>query len=380
LVVCFGSLVCAQQAASGPRVVGTVQAINGNVVTVVSDAGAASTVAIEDATKLLQIEPGKTDLKEATPLSLSDLQPGDRVLARGVMADDGKTLRAASLIAMKKAAISERQAKERAEWQRGVGGLVKSVDPGAQILVLATSGLSTNKEVIVHLAKDAILRRYAPESTRFEAAKPAPFSAIQAGDQLRARGTRSADGGNFEAVEVVSGSFRNISGTVASVDAASSTLVVQDLTLKAPVALKVTPESQMRLLPAPFAERLAARLKGQAAGDAPATGAPPSGSAAPGPSQSPHPGVPPGAAASGGAASRGGDFQQMIARMPAATLSDLQKGEAVMVVATAGNGRDPVTVITLLGGVDAILRASPKGGQDMILSPWSLGGGEPSAN
>jgi hypothetical protein len=26
------------------------------------------------------------------------------------------------------------------------------------------------------------------------------------------------------------------------------------------------------------------------------------------------------------------------------------------------------------------LRASGKGGQDMILSPWTLGGGEPSPN
>jgi hypothetical protein len=87
-----------------------------------------------------------------------------------------------------------------------------------------------------------------------------------------------------------------------------------------------------------------------------------------------------GAGGPSGAANRAGDFQQLIARMPAATLSDLQKGDAVMIVATAGSGKDPVTVITLLGGVDAILRASPKGGPDMILSPWSLGGGEPSAN
>jgi len=66
--------------------------------------------------------------------------------------------------------------------------------------------------------------------------------------------------------------------------------------------------------------------------------------------------------------------------MPAASLSDLQKGDAVMVVTTQGNGKDPLTVITLLGGVESILRASPKSGQDMILSPWSLGGGEPSGN
>src|SRR6516225_1125215 len=371
LLLFSGPSVWAQQAASGPRIVGTVQAINGNSITVISDAGAPTTVAVEDATRLLQVEPGKTDLKEATPLSLSDLQPGDRVLVRGIMAEDGKTLRAASLIAMKKAAISERQSKERAEWQRGVGGLVKSVDAATATVVLTTGGLSANREVVVHLAKDAALRRYAPESTRFDAAKPAPFSAIQAGDQLRARGTRSADGASFEAVEVVSGSFRNISGTIASVDAAANTLVVQDLSLKAAVTLKVTSESQMRRLPGPFAERLAARLKGQSAGDAPAPGSSP-------PQQA---GAPPaGPGGPGGGANRGGDFQQLIARMPAATLSDLQKGDAVMVVATAGNGTDPVTVITLLGGVDSILRASPKGGPDMILSPWSLGGGEPSAN
>jgi hypothetical protein len=70
----------------------------------------------------------------------------------------------------------------------------------------------------------------------------------------------------------------------------------------------------------------------------------------------------------------------VIARMPAATLSDLQKGEAVMVVTTEGNGKDPLTVVTLLGGVEPILRSSTKGAQDMILSPWSLGGGEPSGN
>ena len=70
----------------------------------------------------------------------------------------------------------------------------------------------------------------------------------------------------------------------------------------------------------------------------------------------------------------------MIARMPAATIADLQKGDAVMVVTTQGNGKSPLTVVTLLGGVEPILRASPKGSQDMILSPWSLGGGEPSGN
>jgi hypothetical protein len=377
-------LLSAQQAAPAPRVLGTVQSINGKSLTVVSDAGVASAVSVEDATKLLQIEPGKTDLKEATPLALSDLQPGDRVLVRGLMADDGKTLRAASLIAMKKAAISEKQNKERAEWQHGVGGLVKSVDPGAQTVVLTTNGVSSNKEIVLHLSKDTVLRRYAPDSTRFDAAKTAPLAAVQTGDQLRARGSRSADGGSFEAAEIVSGTFRNIAGTVSSIDAGSNFVVVQDLATKSAVTLKITAESQMRKLPAPFAERLAARLRGQS----PETPASPGGAeaAAPGPGQRKPAQPADQSAASAGASHRagnrsgGGDFQQMLARMPAATLADLQKGDAVMAVSTQGTEKDAPAVVTLLAGVEAILRASPKGGQDMILSPWTLGGGEPSGN
>ena len=66
------------------------------------------------------------------------------------------------------------------------------------------------------------------------------------------------------------------------------------------------------------------------------------------------------------------DFQQMLSRMPAASLAELQKGEAVMLVATEGTASSPSTVITLLGGVEPILEASPKNAASTILSPWSL--------
>ena len=73
------------------------------------------------------------------------------------------------------------------------------------------------------------------------------------------------------------------------------------------------------------------------------------------------------------------DLQQAISRMPAATLADLQKGDAVMIVATEGGSNGVPTAITLLGGVEPILEASPKSNASTILSPWSLGsapGGE----
>jgi hypothetical protein len=356
------------------RVVGTVQTISGNSLTVISDSGPPSNVLVEDGTKLLQIEPGVTDIKQATPFSFAELQTGDRVLVRGALADDGTTIRATSLIAVKKAALAEKQAKDRAEWQRGVGGLVTTIDPAASTISVSTNAIGGKKEVTVHFSKDTVFRRYASDSTRFDAARIASLTEMQLGDQLRAKGSRSEGGADFNASEIVSGTFRNIAGTVTSSDPASNTLVVQDLASKAPVTLKITAESQMRKLPPQFAEGLAARFRNQSAGAGGSQSSAQNGPPAQ-PSQRP--------AAQGtpqGQRGGGGDFQQMIARMPAASLSDLQKGEAVMVVTTQGNGSDPLTVITLLGGVEPILRSSTKGTQEMILSPWSLGGGEPAAN
>ena len=67
------------------------------------------------------------------------------------------------------------------------------------------------------------------------------------------------------------------------------------------------------------------------------------------------------------------DFQQMLGRMPAASLADLQKGDAVMMVSTAGTALSEGTVITLLSGVEPILQAAPNASQATMLTPWSLG-------
>jgi hypothetical protein len=70
----------------------------------------------------------------------------------------------------------------------------------------------------------------------------------------------------------------------------------------------------------------------------------------------------------------------MLKRMPAVTLADLQKGDAVMIVATPGTTDTQPTAITLLSGVEPILSASPNSSRAaMLLSPWNLGGGEAAA-
>jgi hypothetical protein len=65
-------------------------------------------------------------------------------------------------------------------------------------------------------------------------------------------------------------------------------------------------------------------------------------------------------------------LQQAFNRMPAATLAEFQKGDAVMIVATEGGSNGLPSAITLLGGVEPILEASPNSSASSILSPWSL--------
>jgi hypothetical protein len=152
-------------------------------------------------------------------------------------------------------------------------------------------------------------------------------------------------------------------------------MTVADAISKNPVQIKVTSESQLRKLPAPMAQRIAMRLKGAGGGPGSPGGTSGTGGASgakPAESASSPPGGTNGAGEGGAGRSAGGDLQQVLSRLPASGLSDFQKGDAVMIVSTEGVQGSPVTAITVVGGVEPILTASPKGGRDMVLSPWSL--------
>jgi hypothetical protein len=371
LVLALVAVVLAQEAAQpvgGTKLLGTIKSITGNDVTVTSDSGTPTSVTIQDSTRMLRTEPGAKDLKSATAITAHDLQVGDRVLVRGKAADDGKSVLALSLILIKATDVVAKQQQEREDWQkRGVGGLVTAVNASVGTITISNSAMAGNKATTIRVSKDTIIRRYAPDSVKFDDAKPGTVDQIKVGDQLRARGTRSADGSEITADEIVSGSFRNIAGQVMSTDPSNNSVTVRDLISKQPVTLKINPDSQLRNLPPMMAQHIAARLKHpQGSGNGPSAQAAPSAEAGGGQNSS-------GLRRPGGAP----DFQQILNRMPPVTLSDLQKGTAVMIVATEGSATSQPTAVTLLTGVEDILTASPDSSRAaMLLSPWNLGGGE----
>ena len=245
------------------RIVGAITAISGNTLTVRTDAGNVSQVEVPSTVVIRQIEPGQKTLAGATTIEFSALSSGDRVLMSLDPNAPAGTSRALTVIAVKQSELARKQEQDREDWQRnGVGGLVKSVDAQAGTIVLTSGAGPQAKAVTVHVTGATVLKRYAPASVNYEQAQLAPIAAINPGDQLRARGVKNADGSEIAAAEVVSGSFRNISGTITSLDAGSSTLVVKDLAKKQQVTIHITPGTQMRQLPDRMATMLAAMLKG----------------------------------------------------------------------------------------------------------------------
>lgn len=347
--------ICAQV----PHQSGTVKSTSSDSFVLTTAGGQDVTVAVPAAAKVLIVPPGAKDLSAASSGSISDVQAGDRALVTGTAGDTGTTLNAARVILMKSSAIAQSHAAEEAAWTRGGGGIVKSVDPAAGKIVIS-SGLHT---VTVTTTPATIVRRYSGGSVRFEDAVKSDLASIQPGDQLRVRGTRSADGSTIAADEIVTGSFKNYSGLLTAVDAAAGTVTLKDLATKKIVTVAVTPNSDVRRLPPQAATMIAARMRG-GAGAVGAAGGRPGGATPAGGEQQ---------ASVSGARRAGMDLSQMLSRLPKETIAGLKPGEAVMIVATASSGQSSQSsAVTLLTGVEPILTAAPAG-EGMTLSPWSMG-------
>jgi hypothetical protein len=340
---------------------GTVKTVSGSTITMATDAGQTTTVNVATGAKVLQVPVGSTDLKSATTIQLTDIAAGDHILVTGKAGDTPDTFNAVRVIQMKSADIAQQQAADQAEWRaNGVGGIVSAVDPATGTITL-TSGA---KKITVATSSKTAFKRFAADSVKYQDAKPGTLADIHATDQLQAKGTKSADGLSIQADEVVSGAFENLSGLIATIDPAMGTITLRDLATKKTVTVDVTKNADIRKLSPMVANMFAQRSQGGAAG---AGGGRRGGGA--------------GAGAAGGDAasmrrSAGADLSQMISRQPAITLADLNKGDALMIVASAPTpGATTVTAVTVLAGVEPILTANPNGGMDLSMSLGGGGGG-----
>lgn len=323
------------------------------------DNGPEVTVTMEPKANFRRVAPGETDLHKAEVIALADIHAGDRAQAVGKPGSDEQSMAGLLIVVISKADVAKKQAAEQAEWEkRGVIGIVTAVSPEDVAIAVSAPG-GQRKTLIITPAPNALIRRYAPDSIKFEDAKPSTLAEIKTGDQVRALGDKNEDGTRLTAQEIVSGSFKEIAATIISVDAAANEMRVTDLATKQPVTVKIVPDSNLRKLPEQMAQMLAARNRPP---DADGRGQAQAGGR--------------GAGGDGRGFGRGGrgggDLTKMLNNVPKMTLADLKKGDAIIVLSTVGATPDQMTAITMLAGVEPIL--TKPGTREMQLGGWSLGG------
>jgi hypothetical protein len=326
--------------------------------TIKTDAGSVVTVTLSDKTTYKKLAPGEKSLTNATDLTFADLGEGDRVMARGTVSDDRKSVPALQVIVMTKGDLARKQEAERLEWRRrGILGVITALKPDTHEITISNRTMAGTQAVVIPVSDKTEMRRYAPDSIRFADAKPSNFSELKVGDQLRALGDRTEDPLRFNPQKVVTGAFRTVGGVVSSVDPATGEIHIKELEKKTPLTIVIKQDAVLRRFPS---EMGMMGGMGRPGGGAPGGGgAAPAGGGAQA-QQRPAGGGP------GGGGRPGFNINDMLERLPTISIADVKVGDTIIVSSTQGVDPTRLTAISLVAGADtllAMLAPRPAAGQ-----------------
>ncbi len=331
--------------------------------TIKTDAGSMVSVTLSDKTTYKKLAPGEKTLANATDLTLADLGEGDRVMARGTVSDDRKTVPAMQVIVMTKGDLAKKQEAERLEWRRrGILGVITALKPDTKEITIANRTMAGTQSVVIPVSDKTEMKRYAPDSIKFGDAKPSNFSELKVGDQLRALGDRTEDPLRFNPQKVVTGAFRTVGGVVTAIDPATGEIHIKELEKKIPLTIVIKQDAVLRRFPSEMGGmggfgRPGGGAGGPAGGSAPAAGA---GNGTQG--QRPAGGGGPGGPRPGG----GFNINDMLERLPTISIADVKVGDTIIVSSTQGADPTRLTAISLISGADtllAMLAPRPAAGQ-----------------
>ena len=285
------------------------------------------TVKVGADTLVQRVAPGEKDLRKATPIEITGVALGDRVLISLVAGLE----EARRIIVMSADEISRRKEADRQDWQqRGLAGVVFEIK-GNQITLKSRSFIGESYSLVT-VSPKTVFRRYKPDSVKFADAVASKLSEVKAGDQLRARGEKNAGGREVAASEVVFGTFLTKAGTITAIDMASGTVSIKDVENNKPLVVKMTADSQVKRMPEM-------------------------------PAMSGMPGGAPGAMGRGGPGGMmpgrpgGGppDIAQMLERIPGIELAELKTGDSIIVSSTRGASAKEITAIMLVADASRLI-------------------------
>ena len=329
--------------------IGEIQSIDSAAkqLTIKTDAGSTVTVTLSDKTTYKKLAPGEQTLTNATDVTFADLAEGDRVMARGTVSADQKSVPAVQIIVMTKGDLAKKQEAERLEWRRrGILGVITALKPDTKEITISNRTMAGTQSVVIPISDNTEMRRYAPDSIKFGDARPSSFNELKVGDQLRALGDRTEDPLRFKPEKVVTGSFRTVGGVVTAINPATGEIKINELEKKTPLTIVIKNDATLRRFSAEGGMGFG-RGPGGPGGAAPGAGGSQPGQGAP--AARPQGG--------GGPGGPGGprNINDMLERLPTISIADVKVGDTIIVSSTQGVDPTRLTAISLVSGADALL-------------------------
>jgi hypothetical protein len=348
--------------------IGEVKSIDATAkqLTIKTDAGSTVTVSLSDKTTYKKLAPGETSLTNASDVTFADLAEGDRIMARGNVAADLKSVPALMVVVMTKGDLAKKADAERAEWRRrGILGVITALKPETKEITISNRTIAGTQSVVIPVTDKTEMKRYAPDSIKFGDAKPSDFGELKVGDQLRALGDRTEDPLRFNPQKIVTGSFRTVGGVVTAIDPATGEIKINELEKKTPLTIVIKQDAVLRRFPSEMGMGFGPRPGG--GGPAGAAGGQ-GGSAGGGQvaAQGNAPQRPQGAGPGGPGGRPGFNINDMLERLPTISMADVKVGDTIIVSSTQGVDPTRLTAISLVAGADtllAMLAPRPQAGQ-----------------
>ena len=311
-------LVHAQTASSNAqsRVLGEVLKIDPNTKQLIlkTTEGEQVTIACDEKTIYRRVPPGETTLDKAVAISITDINVGDRVIARGSTTEASKAMIARGVIVVDRQEIAQKKQHDRAEWtSRGIEGVVTAMKPETNEVTLLAHSSGGAKPLIVATSGSNI-RRYAPNSIKYSDARPSSINEMKVGDRVRALGNKSDDGSRLIAEEIVFGAIRTVGGFITAVDTGRGEIKINDIPTKQPLTIIANNDSMLRRLSPEVSKLLGTNAASSSA------------------------------------------VQQQIEQQPTLKVADLKVGDAILASTTVGTSPGLVNAIILVAGVESFLK------------------------
>jgi hypothetical protein len=388
------------------------------LISIRTDSGDTVAVSLMPETVYKRVQPGVASLDKATPITLADIGVGDRVYMQGRPGGENQ-FAAHQVLVMSKSDLNKVREREKEQWRKGISGQISGLTSATGRISVKFVAPEGAKTITLIVTSTTVIRRYARDSVRFSDATPAKFEDLKVGDQIRARGEKSADGSLLTASEIVSGSFQTVGGIVTAVNPSANEVKITVLGSKKSATVIIKSDTIVRKLtpqlatliaqrsrppaaalppgaaPAAAPPRAAAGAPSAAAAQPPGAGPPPANRSSAPPAGNPQPssapqstapaskagqqpavGGAPGAAAPKAGAQPGAaapappprpklderkDTQDLIEELPALPISEIKQGDVIVVSSTTGPDPTRLNAIMFVTGVDAVLNAYYRG-------------------